>query len=436
MTRNILAKFSGKKVLLLQGPMGHFFRRLARDLRAAGAEVHKINFCGGDLFFYPFSSTCYRGRMKDWPTYFIRFVREHEIDAVFLYGDCRPIHRPAMKSGIDTYVFEEGYVRPDYITFEKHGVNGHSRLPRNPDFYRVNVSAEKPETRSIGNTWPALARQATLYYLFSFLLLPLFHRYVHHRTLSILEGLHWLRSFGRKMKYAFIERNVIKRLVGYSAKNYYLIPLQVFNDAQISVHSRFYSVRMFLRFCLNSFARCAPPGTLLVIKHHPMDRAYSDYAEFLRRLSHRLGIEDRVIYVHDLHLPMLLQHARGAVVVNSTVGLSSLHHGTPLKICGKAIYDMEGLAYQGSLDDFWRDADTTAVDRDLYLRFLNYAISTTQLNGSFYKPLRDIKNRAGIILERVHLAHGNVIQLQERMLKEETLLRRPQRQIREKTRGA
>src|SRR5207253_3330067 len=38
----------GKRVLLLQGPVGPFFRRLAARLRAAGAEVHKVNFNGGD----------------------------------------------------------------------------------------------------------------------------------------------------------------------------------------------------------------------------------------------------------------------------------------------------------------------------------------------------------------------------------------------------
>jgi len=38
----------GKRVLLLQGPQGPFFRRLAADLTEAGAVVHKVNFNGGD----------------------------------------------------------------------------------------------------------------------------------------------------------------------------------------------------------------------------------------------------------------------------------------------------------------------------------------------------------------------------------------------------
>src|SRR5256885_7950024 len=50
-----------KKVLLLQGPVGPFFRRLAKLLRAAGAEGHKGNFNGGDRLFFPTHAPTWRG---------------------------------------------------------------------------------------------------------------------------------------------------------------------------------------------------------------------------------------------------------------------------------------------------------------------------------------------------------------------------------------
>lgn len=398
MTGTVLKEFSGKKVLLLQGPMGFFFWGLGKDLRAAGAEVFKINFCGGDLFYYPKGATNYRGDLAAWPEFLKNFVARNGIDAIFLYGDCRPIHKVAAAcSGVDLYVFEEGYVRPDYITFEKHGVNGHSRIPKGPDFYHRNVAPERVPTRHVGDTWPPLARAAIWYHFISAILWPLFPRYKHHRSLSIFVGLYWLRSFYRKAKYAFLERNVIKLLLGYSSRQYFLVPLQLFNDSQISVHSRFKSVEQFLRVCVRSFSRYAPAGTLLVVKHHPVDRGYSDYTELLRNLAKKFRIEGRLLYVHDLHLPMLLQHARGVVVINSTVGLSSLHHGTPTKTCGTAIYDIEGLTYRGSLADFWRDAGDFTVDNDLYLRFLSHVVRTTQLNGSFYRKLEGVESAAGVI---------------------------------------
>jgi capsular polysaccharide export protein len=75
------------------------------------------------------------------------------------------------------------------------------------------------------------------------------------------------------------------------------------------------------------------------------------------------------------------------VVVNSTVGLSALFHGRPLKTCGAAIYDIPGLTYRGSLKDFWSAAAGFNMDRELLRRFYRYLISNTQVNGSFYSRL-------------------------------------------------
>ena len=50
-------------VLLLQGPFGPFFRRLARDMEADGVTVHKVNFNAGDaLFFRHPNAVSYRGK--------------------------------------------------------------------------------------------------------------------------------------------------------------------------------------------------------------------------------------------------------------------------------------------------------------------------------------------------------------------------------------
>ena len=45
---SVASPFCGKRVLLLQGPVGPFFSNLAHDLRHAGAEVLKVNFNAGD----------------------------------------------------------------------------------------------------------------------------------------------------------------------------------------------------------------------------------------------------------------------------------------------------------------------------------------------------------------------------------------------------
>lgn len=392
MNRKNLISFAGKRILLLQGPMGPFFARLARDLVSEGAQVLKVDFNGGDRLFSPRGSIAFRGHPAEWPEFFEQLLTEHQIDIVLLFGDCRRYHRIACKIAcrrdVKIGVFEEGYIRPDYITFEQNGVNGFSQISRSPAFYRdIDLAQDPPAPVPVGKTIWHAAFWAVLYYTAGTLLWPLFRHYRHHRPFTILETFPWLRSLWRKGWYAAKERQVLTKVSTTLSGRYFLLPLQVYNDGQICMHSPFDSVADFIRHVLESFAQHAPPEVSLIIKHHPMDRGYSDYRKVIREQSRALGIEERVIYAHDQHLPTMLQHARGVVVVNSTVGLSAMHHGVPLKVCGSAVYDMEGLTFQGSLDNFWKAAPTSVPDRDLYLRFRSYLIEHTQLNGSFYRQL-------------------------------------------------
>jgi capsule polysaccharide modification protein KpsS len=80
--------------------------------------------------------------------------------------------------------------------------------------------------------------------------------------------------------------------------------------------------------------------------------------------------------------------------MNSTVGFSSLHHGTPLKVLGRAIFDIAGLTHQGELGDFWRQPGS--VDAELYQRFRTWLEHNNQANGNFYKRLPEAGTRTGV----------------------------------------
>jgi len=380
--------FKGKRVLLLQGPVGPFFKRLAAWLEKSGATVYKINFNGGDLLFYPRGAS-YRGAMKDIPEFVRGFCNQHGIDTIMLFGDCRPVHEGihalARERGMDLRVFEEGYLRPDYITCERYGVNGYSSIPQSSQFYMDLPAADSlPEPPPLKKTYWHMVTWAVLYYAAAHLLRPMFPNYQHHRPLTALESFPWIRSFFRKHLYAFLERGQQKWLATAMEKQYFLIPLQVHNDAQVRIHSKYASMALFISEIMESFAAHAPPGALLVIKHHPMDRAYTDYRKVIRKNAVDLGIESRVLYIHDQHLPTLLAAARGVVVINSTVGLSAIQKGVPVKVCGDAFYDFCGLTFRGGLDDFWVASEKTEIDMDLYSRFRMYLRSSSQLYGSFY----------------------------------------------------
>lgn len=402
MIRKPWIEFRGKRVLLLQGPVGPFFRRLARVLEEDGAEVHKVNFNGGDCLFYPSGAILWRGSLEDWPHYFQELLDRLEIDVVLLFGDCRAIHCTARKishaRGIPVGVFEEGYVRPNFITFEEYGVNGHSRIPRTPAFYREQPRSASCQEQEVGNTfWHAVA-WAISYYVASALLHPVFWRYRHHRPLTLREAFPWLRSISRKWLYKRRERGILEALTGPLTGRFFLVPLQISFDSQVREHSHFASVEQFIGDVVASFSRNAPQDAVLVIKHHPLDRGYHDYSWAIREVALWYGLEKRLFYIHDQHLPTLFNHMRGAVVINSTVGFSALSHGAAVKTCGVAVYDMPGLTFQGSLDAFWQEAEDFRPVRELHESFRAYLVDQTQINGSFYRGNIDSSLRTSMLL--------------------------------------
>lgn len=388
-------------MLLLQGPVGPFFRRLAKDLNAAGAKVCKINFNGGDWLFYPDDSTCFRGKPEVWPAFLENFLIEKQIDTILLFGDCRPIHLKAREVaknlGLELGVFEEGYVRPDYITLETSGVNAHSTLPKEPLVYLRSTEVSVPEAAPVGCPFRITALWAMLYYAASHALHFAFPHYKHHRPLNIWEGLYWLRGFWRRRSYKFKQRHIEAKLSGPLSGSYFLVPLQVSTDAQIIVHSDYTSQNGFITEVLKSFAEHAEHASSIVFKHHPLDRGYHDHTLLLKKLATDLNLEGRVLYIHDQSLPLLLEHARGVVLINSTVGFSAIHHGCPVKACGVAFYDIPGLTFQGSLDDFWTQGPEHPPNPVLYRKFRAHVIQRTQLNGNFYKRLEVPEMHAGLV---------------------------------------
>jgi capsular polysaccharide export protein len=390
---------SHRRILLLQGPIGPFFRNLSEDLVKAGASVLKINFNGGDWLYYPSKSVNYRGSLDEWQPYLERFISKNQIDLIMLFGDCRPIHvvarSVAEKLGVEVGVFEEGYIRPDYITLETSGVNAHSSLSKDPDHYLASTPVPQPAASPIGKPFFYAMVWAMMYNIAGTLLSPYFSGYCHHRNLSVSESIRWLRSFWRKWICSIKEKGIQKKLAGEWEKKYFLVPLQVGGDAQIHSHSRFNHICEFIEEVIYSFARHAPQDTLLVIKQHPMERGFTMHTPLIERLGKELGIADRVLYIHDQHLPTLLDHARGVVVINSTVGLSAINHEIPVKTLGSAIYDMSGLTHQGDLDGFWKNP--TKPSRIMYEAFQHEVIRKTQINGNFYRRLPVQHYKSGVV---------------------------------------
>ncbi|WP_283801865.1 capsule polysaccharide modification protein KpsS [Campylobacter jejuni] len=382
----IKKEFSGKTVLLLQGPVGTFFHCLAIKMKKNKTKVFKLNFNGGDFLFYPSGKRC-KCDEKDLENFYESFFKEKKIDAIVMYNDCRLIHAKAIKVakglGIGIWIFEEGYLRPYCITFEKDGVNANSSLPRDKNFYLSCNISTKESIKEIPGGFKFMAFSAFLYWFFSFLLAPFFNNKLHHRTLYPFEFLFWFRSLYRKYLYKFTEKKLNQKIYSLE-KKYFLAILQVYNDTQIKHHYK-KSIEEFIEELILSFANHARAKSYLVFKHHPMDRGYRNYSKLINGLSQKYHVEGRIFYVHDTYLPTLLKNALGCITINSTVGLSAILEGCPTKVCGNAFYNFEGLAYPKKLQFFWREAHAYKPNPSLVINFKNYLLNTNQFNGNFYK---------------------------------------------------
>jgi capsular polysaccharide export protein len=167
-----------------------------------------------------------------------------------------------------------------------------------------------------------------------------------------------------------------------SGRDFYLLPLQLDTDYQIRRHSAFRSMTDVMETVMESFARAAPSQASLVIKVHPLDNGLVDFRLQAARIAGQLGLSGRVEIIDGGHLPTLLARSRGVVVVNSTSGLSALHHSRPLKVLGRALFDMPGLTFQGGLDAFWEEGGQP--DQELFRAFRKVVLRRAQVNGSFF----------------------------------------------------
>lgn len=380
-----------RSFLFLQGGGTLFFARLARALAEHGHRVNRINFCRGDELFWPdLPSWSYTEPHEAFDEFFEDCLLRAEATDLLFLGDCRPLHRVAAerakRHGVAIHVFEHGYLRPNWITMEEGGINGYSRMPRDPDWYR-STAPSVPDYRDglpVGD-----GTRERIIDDIRFQLSNVFsRRYPHFRTHRPYHILAEYRTWAQRLSTLPLRMKQADRIIASLIRDrtpYYLHALQLDTDTQIRVHSTFGGMMPAVETTLRSFAAHAPAETLLVIKNHPLDNGMINYRREVRRLATAFGIGDRVVYIDGGHLPDLVRHALGVVMVNSTVGMSSLFHGRPTHVLGAAVYKISGLTHSGTLDAFWRD--TPRPDPLLFKAFRNCLIHFTQLNGNFYTDI-------------------------------------------------
>ena len=378
-----------RNFLFLQGPCTPFFAALADHLASLGYQVFRINFCGGDtLYWGQRPSIRYRGKPEELDTFISDIYKQYGITDQILFGDRRPVHRPAVEKakqhGVRTHVFEEGYFRPYWITLEREGTNAHSLLPRDTQwFYRAGQRIpEQSKPTPFQSSLKVRAIHDIAYHIASIVNPFLFSEYrTHADNIAPIEYLGYIKRFSKLKFFKQREQSREHSLIN-SDKPYFLLPLQLNGDAQIRDHSSFAHMGDVMEHVLSSFSRSAPEDTILVIKNHPLDMGLMNYDRLLRKLEKQFHVENRIVYLETGNLTSLINHAKGVITVNSTTGFVSLELGVPTFCLSDPLYHLPGLTYQGTLDDFW--TMHTPPDREFFECFQKVVLYSVQINGGFY----------------------------------------------------
>ena len=378
--------------LFLQGPHGPFFTKLGKMLHLAGANVWRVGFNVGDRAFWPDSSTYipYTATHLEWADTCEDLFREKNVTDLVLYGDTRSIHAQAIEKanslGITVHVFEEGYMRPYWVTYERGGSNGNSRLmDMNVSDMRNALSNSDMDTALPPASWGDMRQHIFYGAAYHGCVLLLNQRYKNfrpHRALSVSQE---FRLYLRRlllMPAQAIERRIATYRIRFGGFPYHLALLQLEHDSSFQAHSPFNTMTEFLEILIKGFAEGAPSHHHLVIKAHPLEDGRTPIRRNLRHLAREHGISKRVHYVRGGKLAQLLDEARSAVTVNSTAAQQVLWRGIPLQAFGDAVFAKPEFVSTKPLAEFFAQAERP--NRHDYTDYRRFLLETSQVAGGFY----------------------------------------------------
>ena len=389
-----MAAITGKDraILFLQGPHGPFFNRLGKMLRLAGADVWRVGFNAGDraFWFHPASYIPYRGAQEDWPDHFETLVAEKGITDIVLYGDTRGIHADAVQRaralGLQIHVFEEGYMRPYWVTYERGGANGHSKLMQmSVEDMRAVLAQSDMDAPLPPARWGDMRHHVfygALYHFFVMFRNRDYRNFRPHRDLPVTQEFQLYLKRLLLMPVQAVERRLATLRIRWGGFPYHLALLQLEHDSSFQQHSPFSTMPDFLSVVIRGFAEGAPGHHHLVFKAHPLEDGRVPQRRVIRALAQEHGVAARVHYVRGGKLAQLLNDARSAVTVNSTAAQQVLWRGIPLKVFGDAVYDKPEFVSTQSLPEFFAGANRP--DRRAYQDYRRYLLETSQVAGGFY----------------------------------------------------
>lgn len=382
----------GRVFLFLQGPHGPFFHKLGQHLRSAGSQVWRVGFNQGDSAFWHNRESYipYQGSVEAWPATFQSLCLEKGVTDLVLYGDTRPIHAEAVayakEAGIKIHVFEEGYLRPYWVTYERGGANGHSRI-MDMSVAQMRAALEGldldlPDTPAKWGDMRQHIFYGALYHWFVMFANLRYRNFRPHRNITVARE---LRLYLRRILFGpllWADRVMATWRIKTGGFPYHLALLQLEHDASFREHGPFETMGDFLKVLIEGFAAGAPVHHHLVFKAHPLEDGRTPLRQLIRDMALEHGVSERVHFVRGGKLARLLNDARSAVTVNSTAAQQALWRGLPIKAFGQAVYLKPEFVLPQSLEAFFQNP--TRPDSRAYRDYRHFLLETSQITGSFY----------------------------------------------------
>lgn len=380
---------AGRRFLFVTLPSGPFGSYLDRALRERGATARRVVMNGGEWFDWIGGDTAwFKGPRDGFGPWVERLIRKDGVTDVVVFNDVNPYSQDTLQAarafGARTWILENGYQRPDWITLESEGVNARSGLPREASAYDDADNLVPPEDgQHIGAITPFHVFNIIQHYTLIVLFSPWLKGYRYPFTVSIAgQVFGHFRRFGLWLW----TRKARERQAAQVAKlkPFFLACLQREGDSQLVVHSDLKTNAAFLEKVIGSFARHAPDNAHLMIKNHPLDPGLTDLERAAFRIGAREGVLNRLHFLEGGAFAALSRASEGVIAVNSTAALAAIGFGTPVKLMGRAFFDLPGLVDPQPLETFW--TGPRKPDPDLFHRFRRKMSVDTQVWGSFHAP--------------------------------------------------
>ncbi|MEM9098302.1 MAG: capsular biosynthesis protein [Pseudomonadota bacterium] len=395
------------RLLFLQGPPGRLWGELGEACRQAGFEVFKIHQCLPEELGWPGRGTRFRGQGAAWPEWLADYCRSNAITDILYYADRLPDHveaaQVADRLGIRAWVIENGYLRPDWLTFEPFGMSAFSRLPLEAERIQ-SLADDLPEPDLSPRYGHGFRQEGSAEVLYGLLQSFGKARYPEYRAdryyAPLQDYVSWALRTAQWIRGAATRTRLLQKLLQGDIR-FTLLAMQLQSDYQIRSSSPYDVLSDMLAEVIASFAVSAPSDRHLLVKGHPLDNGWENWPRHLRRISRDHGVSERVHWLDGGPLPLLIDQAESLITVNSTVGLKGILQNCPVLALGSAVYNRPGLTHQGEINRFWTDPEK--IDSSFQAQFLRALIAWGQVRGSFYDPrgrtnaVKEIVNRLKMV---------------------------------------